>query len=98
MAIKSFRPKTPSLRFKTVLDYKQELSPVDPYKPLMESKNRIDGRNLTRNERPSGPRVQLSAIDGSMRPSSPVRASPSNDRSWLTCRSPMFGLVDADCP
>ena len=45
MAIKSFRPKTPSLRFKTVLDYKQELSPVDPYKPLMESKNRIDGRN-----------------------------------------------------
>lgn len=45
MAIKSFRPKTHSLRFKTVLDYKQELTGVDPYKPLMESKNRIDGRN-----------------------------------------------------
>jgi large subunit ribosomal protein L2 len=45
MAIKSFRPKTHSLRFKTVLDYKQELTGVEPYKPLMESKTRIDGRN-----------------------------------------------------
>jgi len=45
MAIKSFRPKTPSLRFKTVLDYKQELSGAEPYRPLLESKNRIDGRN-----------------------------------------------------
>ena len=45
MAIKSFRPTTHSLRFKTVLDYKQELTTDAPYKPLTESKNRIDGRN-----------------------------------------------------
>jgi large subunit ribosomal protein L2 len=45
MAIKSFRPKTHSLRFKTVLDYKQELTTDEPFKPLLESKNRIDGRN-----------------------------------------------------
>src|SRR5678815_1510308 len=45
MAIKSFRPKTHSLRFKTVLDYKQELTTDEPYKPLLEAKNRIDGRN-----------------------------------------------------
>src|SRR4029453_10398709 len=45
MAIKIFRPKTHSLRFKTVLDYKQELTTDEPYKPLLEAKNRIDGRN-----------------------------------------------------
>jgi large subunit ribosomal protein L2 len=45
MAIKSFRPKTHSLRFKTVLDYKQELTTDEPFKPLLESKSRIDGRN-----------------------------------------------------
>ena len=45
MAIKSFRPKTHSLRFKTVLDYKQELTTDEPYKPLLEAKSRIDGRN-----------------------------------------------------
>ena len=45
MAIKSFRPKTHSLRFKTVLDYKQELTTDEPHKPLLEAKNRIDGRN-----------------------------------------------------
>ena len=45
MAIKSFRPKTHSLRFKTVLDYSQELTTDEPHKPLLEAKNRIDGRN-----------------------------------------------------
>ena len=45
MAIKSFRPVTHSLRYKTVLDYSQELTAEAPYKPLTESKNRIDGRN-----------------------------------------------------
>ena len=45
MAIKSFRPTTHSLRFKTVLDYKQELTTDEPHKPFLESKNRIDGRN-----------------------------------------------------
>jgi len=45
MGIKSFRPITHSLRYKTVLDYKQELTAEAPYKPLTESKTRIDGRN-----------------------------------------------------
>ena len=45
MALKSFRPKTPSLRFKTIIDYKQELTTDEPYKPLLEPKNRINGRN-----------------------------------------------------
>jgi large subunit ribosomal protein L2 len=45
MGIKSFRPITHSLRYKTVLDYKEELTAEQPYKPLTESKNRIDGRN-----------------------------------------------------
>ena len=45
MGIKSFRPTTHSLRYKTVLDYKEELTAEQPYKPLTESKNRIDGRN-----------------------------------------------------
>ena len=30
MGIKTFRPKTPSLRYKTVLDYKQELTTDQP--------------------------------------------------------------------
>jgi large subunit ribosomal protein L2 len=47
MAIKSFRPITHSLRFKTVLDYKQELTTDEPYKPLIESKTRINGRTST---------------------------------------------------
>ena len=37
MAIKTFRPKTHSLRFKTVIDYKQDLTTDEPYKPLLES-------------------------------------------------------------
>ena len=45
MAIKTFRPKTHSLRFKTVIDYKQDLTTDQPHKPLLESKNRINGRN-----------------------------------------------------
>jgi len=45
MGIKTFRPKTHSLRFKTVLDYKQELTTDKPYKPLLEPKQRINGRN-----------------------------------------------------
>jgi large subunit ribosomal protein L2 len=45
MGIKTFRPKTHSLRYKTVLDYKQELTTDQPYKPLMEPKTRISGRN-----------------------------------------------------
>jgi ribosomal protein L2 len=46
MAIKTFRPKTHSLRFKTVIDYKQDLTTDEPFKPLLEPKNRINGRNI----------------------------------------------------
>ena len=45
MAIKTFRPKTHSLRFKTVIDYKQEITTDEPHKPLLDRKNRINGRN-----------------------------------------------------
>jgi large subunit ribosomal protein L2 len=45
MAIKTFRPKTHSLRFKTVIDYKQEITTDEPHKPLLDRKNRINGRD-----------------------------------------------------
>jgi len=45
MGIKTFRPTSPFLRFKSVIDYKKELTTDEPYKPLLEAKNRIDGRN-----------------------------------------------------
>src|SRR3989475_8471375 len=45
MGIKTFRPKTHSLRFKTVIDYKQEITTEELNNPLLERKNRIDGRN-----------------------------------------------------
>src|SRR5437867_2549601 len=45
MALKTFRATTPSLRFTTVVDYKQEVTTDQPYKPLLEPKNRINGRN-----------------------------------------------------
>src|SRR6185436_2225536 len=50
------------------------------------------GRSLMVSDRPSGPVVHPSASEGSMRPSSPVRASPSNDSNWLICRRPIAGL------
>src|SRR4029453_12086576 len=45
MGLKNFRATTPSLRFKSVIDYNKELTTDDPYKPLLEAKNRINGRN-----------------------------------------------------
>ena len=45
MGIKTFRPTTHSLRFKTVIDYKQDPPTDEPHKPLLEAKNRINGRN-----------------------------------------------------
>src|SRR5947199_4709424 len=45
MALKTFRATTPSLRFTTVVDYKQEVTTDQPYKPLLEAKNRINGRD-----------------------------------------------------
>jgi len=44
MAIKAFKPTSPGRRFQTVLTY-DELTTNEPYKPLTEGKNRINGRN-----------------------------------------------------
>jgi large subunit ribosomal protein L2 len=44
MPIKSFRPLTPVLRYKTTIDYAQ-LTTDDPYKPLCVSRKRTGGRN-----------------------------------------------------
>jgi large subunit ribosomal protein L2 len=67
MAIKSFRPKTHSLRFKTVIDYKQDITTDEPYKPLLDRKNRIDGRNnygqLTVRHRGGGNKKHYRIID-----------------------------------
>jgi large subunit ribosomal protein L2 len=67
MGIKTFRPKTHSLRFKTVLDYKQELTTDEPYKPLLEPKMRIDGRNnygqISVRHRGGGNKRQYRVID-----------------------------------
>src|SRR5215470_6906383 len=67
MGIKTFRPKTHSLRFKTVLDYSQELTTDQPYKPLLESRNRINGRNnygqLTVRHRGGGNKRHYRIID-----------------------------------
>jgi large subunit ribosomal protein L2 len=67
MALKSFRPTTPSLRFKSVIDYKKELTSQEPYKPLLESKNRINGRNnygqMTIQHRGGGNKKHYRVID-----------------------------------
>src|SRR2546422_8903106 len=67
MGIKTFRPITPSLRFKPVIDYKEDLTTDEPYKPLLEAKNRIDGRNnygqLTVRHRGGGNRKHYRVID-----------------------------------
>jgi len=67
MGIKTFRPKTHSLRYKTVLDYKQELTTDTPYKPLLEPKQRINGRNsygqISVRHRGGGNKKQYRIID-----------------------------------
>ena len=67
MGIKSFRPTTHSLRFKTVIDYKSELTTDEPFKPLLESKNRINGRNnygqVTVRHRGGGNRKHYRMVD-----------------------------------
>ena len=67
MAIKTFRPKTHSLRFKTVIDYKQEITTDEPYKPLLDRKNRINGRDnygqLTVRHRGGGNKKHYRMID-----------------------------------
>lgn len=44
MALKSFNPLTPVLRYKTVSDF-AEITATEPYKPLTEGKKRTGGRN-----------------------------------------------------
>jgi len=44
MGIKTYRPYTETRRFQTGLTF-EELSKVPPYKPLLEPKSRISGRN-----------------------------------------------------
>lgn len=46
MAVKSFKPKTPNLRYRTVVDFSQ-LTKVKPQKSLLESIQRTGGRNNT---------------------------------------------------
>ena len=46
MAVKTFRPKTPSTRYRTVLDFSQ-LTAKRPYKGLLTSIKRTGGRNNT---------------------------------------------------
>ena len=45
MAIKKFNPTPMSRRFQEVIDYKKELTTDKPFKPLLEPKKRISGRN-----------------------------------------------------
>jgi large subunit ribosomal protein L2 len=67
MAIKTFRPMTHSLRFKTVVDYEQDLTTDRPHKPLLEPKTRIGGRNnygrLSVRHRGGGNKRQYRVID-----------------------------------
>jgi len=44
MGIKTYRPYTETRRFQTGLDF-QEITAAEPYKPLLEPKTRISGRN-----------------------------------------------------
>ena len=67
MGIKTFKPTPLSRRFQTVIDYKQELTTDQPYKPLLEPKNRISGRNnygqLTVRHRGGGNKRHYRVID-----------------------------------
>src|SRR5436305_14690640 len=67
MAITTFRPITHSLRFKTVIDYKQDLTTDEAHKPLLEAKNRINGRDnygqLTVRHRGGGNKKHYRIID-----------------------------------
>jgi len=47
MAIKQFRPTTPSMRGTSSVDYSKVLDRVEPFKPLLENKKKSSGRNNT---------------------------------------------------
>jgi hypothetical protein len=56
------------------------------------------GRSFAVRDRPSAADAQLSAIDGTIRPSSAVRTRPSATRSPLTWRTPESGFVVGNWP
>lgn len=66
MAIKAFKPTSPGRRFQTVLTF-EELTTDEPYKPLTEGKNRINGRNnkgrITIRHRGRGHKKRYRVID-----------------------------------
>jgi large subunit ribosomal protein L2 len=45
MSLKSYRPITETLRYKTTIAYNEVITTDTPHKPLLESKKRINGRN-----------------------------------------------------
>ena len=67
MAIKKFKPIPMSRRFQEVIDYKQEITTDEPYKPLLQPKKRISGRNnyghITVRHRGGGSKKQYRVID-----------------------------------
>src|SRR5438034_5632689 len=67
MAIKTCRPNICSRGLKTVIDYKQELTTDDPYKPMLDRKTRTDGRDnyghLTVRHRGGGNKQHYRIID-----------------------------------
>jgi large subunit ribosomal protein L2 len=66
MAIKKFRPNTPSLRFTSTL-VNDDITTNEPYKPLLAVKQRTGGRNsggsLTMRHQGGGHKKQLRLID-----------------------------------
>src|SRR5256714_9541882 len=67
MTIKSYTQKPHSLRLKTVIDNKQDLTTDKPHKPLLDRKNRINGRDnyghLTVRHRGGGNKKHYRIID-----------------------------------
>ena len=67
MGIKKFNPTPMSRRFQEVIDYKQELTTDKPFKPLLEPKKRINGRNnygrITVRHRGGGTKKQYRLVD-----------------------------------
>jgi large subunit ribosomal protein L2 len=45
MALKSYRPLTPVLRYKTTVDFSAQITTDEPYKPLCSKKKSTGGRN-----------------------------------------------------
>ena len=67
MALKSYRPLTPVLRYKTTVDFSAQLTTNEPYKPLCGHKKSTGGRNndghMTVRHRGGGHKKFLRTID-----------------------------------